>query len=62
MMQSTASPSATNGEEFQEADPRLLEVLASLNRIGATINQIGPRDSASMAARLGQIVRAQPSA
>lgn len=35
-----------------QADPRLLEALASLNRIGAAINRISPRESANIAATL----------
>jgi len=35
-----------------DADPRLLDALASLNQIGATINRIGPGDGVSMEATL----------
>ena len=34
--------------DLTDADPRLLDALASLNQIGAVINRIGPRDCASM--------------
>jgi signal transduction histidine kinase/putative methionine-R-sulfoxide reductase with GAF domain len=55
-MQFSSSSLEASGEAFQEAEARLLEVLTSLNQIGATINQIGPRDTTSVASRLGQIV------
>ncbi|MBN1935973.1 MAG: GAF domain-containing protein [Anaerolineae bacterium] len=32
-----------NDLDFDQTDPRLLDALASLNQIGATINRIGPR-------------------
>ncbi|NLF01870.1 MAG: GAF domain-containing protein [Anaerolineales bacterium] len=35
-----------------DTDPRLLEALASLNRIGAAINRISPRDSVNVEATL----------
>jgi len=39
-----------------ETDPRLLEALASLNQIGATINQIGPDENFSVEVTLQLIV------
>jgi signal transduction histidine kinase/putative methionine-R-sulfoxide reductase with GAF domain len=39
-----------------DADPRLLEALASLNQISATINRIGPGDQVSVEATLRLIV------
>jgi len=38
--------------DLSEADPRLLDALASLNRIGAAINRIGPGERVSMEAML----------
>ncbi len=40
----------------EETDPRLLEALASLNQISATINQIGPSDAGSNDVSLQLIV------
>ena len=39
-----------------QADPRLLDALASLNEIGAAINRISPRDAGSVEATLCLIV------
>ena len=39
-----------------DTDPRLLDALASLNQISATINRIGPGDQVSVEATLRLIV------
>jgi GAF domain-containing protein len=47
-MQSTLQMPTLADADLTDADPRLLEALASLNQIGVVINRIGPRDCASM--------------
>jgi signal transduction histidine kinase len=50
------APTSSVKESLPEADPRLLELLASLNQIGASINQIGPHDNLEVESGLNRIV------
>ncbi len=54
---SVPSPPGPTDANFGEANPLLLEVLKSLNQIGAAINQIGPGDNVSVEAGLNLIVQ-----
>lgn len=47
---------SANKDSHPDANPRLLDILTSLNEIGATINRIGSRDDLGSLARLNRIV------
>jgi signal transduction histidine kinase/putative methionine-R-sulfoxide reductase with GAF domain len=55
-MQSTPQMPVLTDADLSDADPRLLDALASLNQIGTAINRIGPRDRVNMEAMLRLIV------
>jgi hypothetical protein len=55
-MESHLPATSLDRETPLDTGPRLFEVLTSLNQIGEAINQISPRDSLSVAARLNLIV------
>ncbi|MEE8392515.1 MAG: hypothetical protein V3S14_17175, partial [Anaerolineae bacterium] len=55
-MQSTPQMPVLTDTDLTDADPRLLDALASLNQIGTAINRIGPRERVNMEAMLRLIV------